>query len=68
MSTLVTGAFGCLGAWIVRGLLSAGERGDIADLPRLQSVATSLEGGVRRTLDEFTRLRKEGRLDTRELA
>ncbi|MGH7324311.1 MAG: NAD-dependent epimerase/dehydratase family protein [Candidatus Rokuibacteriota bacterium] len=30
--------------------------------------ATPLETGVRRTLDEFARLHKEGRLDTRELA
>jgi nucleoside-diphosphate-sugar epimerase len=32
MSTLVTGAFGGLGAWIVRGLLSAGERPVVFDL------------------------------------
>jgi len=41
MSTLVTGAFGC--------------------------IATLLEAGVRRTLEEFARLEKEGRLDAREL-
>lgn len=29
--------------------------------------ATSLEDGVRRTLDDFARLRKDGRLDAREL-
>jgi nucleoside-diphosphate-sugar epimerase len=32
MSTLVTGAFGCLGAWVVRGLLAAGERPVVFDL------------------------------------
>jgi nucleoside-diphosphate-sugar epimerase len=26
MTTLVTGAFGCIGAWVTRGLLAAGER------------------------------------------
>lgn len=30
--------------------------------------ATTLEDGVRRTLDEFARLQKDGRLDARELA
>jgi nucleoside-diphosphate-sugar epimerase len=29
--------------------------------------ATSLERGIRRTLEEFARLQKEGRLDAREL-
>ncbi len=32
MTTLVTGAFGCLGAWVVRGLLAAGERPVVFDL------------------------------------
>jgi len=32
MATLVTGAFGCLGAWVVRGLLAAGERPVVFDL------------------------------------
>jgi nucleoside-diphosphate-sugar epimerase len=32
MTTLVTGAFGCLGAWVVRGLLAAGERPVAFDL------------------------------------
>ena len=26
MTTLITGAFGCIGAWVIRGLLAAGER------------------------------------------
>lgn len=30
--------------------------------------ATSLEDGVRRTLDEFARLQKDGCVDARELA
>lgn len=32
MTTLVTGAFGCIGAWVVRGLLAAGERPVTFDL------------------------------------
>lgn len=32
MSTLVTGAFGCIGAWVLRGLLAAGERPVAFDL------------------------------------
>lgn len=32
MTTLVTGAFGCIGAWVVRGLLAAGERPVAFDL------------------------------------
>lgn len=32
MSILVTGAFGCLGAWVVRGLLAEGERPVVFDL------------------------------------
>ena len=32
MTTLVTGAFGCIGAWVVRGLLAAGERPVVFDL------------------------------------
>jgi len=32
MSTLVTGAFGCIGAWVVRGLLADGERPILFDL------------------------------------
>jgi nucleoside-diphosphate-sugar epimerase len=42
MTTLVTGAFGCIGAWVVRGLLAAGERVvtfDLGDDPwRMQMV------------------------------
>jgi len=32
MTTLVTGAFGCLGSWVVRGLLADGERPVLYDL------------------------------------
>ena len=32
MTTLVTGAFGCIGAWVVRALLAAGERPILFDL------------------------------------
>ena len=32
MSTLVTGAFGCIGAWVVRGLLADGERPVLFDV------------------------------------
>ncbi len=43
MTTLVTGAFGCIGAWVVRNLVAAGERPvllDQADDPyRLRMVA-----------------------------
>ncbi len=111
MTTLVTGAFGCIGAWVIRGLLAAGERPvvfDLGDDPwRVRMIAgpdalwppakelithvaqplpfpaalddaryqkdlgpapaTSLAAGVRRTLDEFARLRESGRLDAREL-
>jgi len=47
MTTLVTGAFGCIGAC---------------------AQPTSLADGVRKTLDEFARPQKDGRLDCRELA
>ena len=43
MTTLVTGAFGCIGAWVVRGLLARAERPvlyDVADDPwRLRMIA-----------------------------
>jgi len=32
MTTLITGAFGCIGAWVIRGLLAAGERPVLFDL------------------------------------
>jgi UDP-glucuronate 4-epimerase len=32
MTTLITGAFGCTGAWVIRGLLAAGERPVLFDL------------------------------------
>jgi nucleoside-diphosphate-sugar epimerase len=32
MTTLVTGAFGCIGAWVIRGLLAEGERPVAFDL------------------------------------
>ena len=43
MTTLVTGAFGCIGAWVIRGLLADGERPvayDLGDDPwRLRMIA-----------------------------
>jgi len=43
MTTLVTGAFGCIGSWVVRGLLADGERPvafDLGDDPwRLRMIA-----------------------------
>jgi UDP-glucuronate 4-epimerase len=43
MTTLVTGAFGCLGSWVVRGLLAEGERTvafDLGDDPwRMKMIA-----------------------------
>ena len=59
-----------------RGLLSHVEEPipfpDALDDARYQrdlgpALATPLEAGVRRTLEEFARLEKEGRLDAREL-
>src|ERR671913_82789 len=45
MTTLVTGAFGCLGSWVVRGLLAEGRRTvvfDLGDDPgRLQMIAAA---------------------------
>ena len=32
MTTLITGAFGCIGVWVIRGLLAAGERPVVFDL------------------------------------
>src|SRR5262245_59915302 len=32
MTTLVTGGFGCIGAWVIRGLLAAGERPVVFDV------------------------------------
>src|SRR2546430_11868012 len=32
MATLVTGAFGCIGSWVVRGLLAAGKRPVVFDI------------------------------------
>ncbi len=64
MARLVTGAFGCIGAWVCRRLLEAGEKRvafDVGEqkIPRMD--------GIRRTLDEFAALKKAGRLDTRGL-
>jgi len=71
MTTLVTGAFGCIGAWVIRGLLveqpipfraaldGARYQRDLGPAP-----STSLADGVEKT---FRRLQKDGRLDSREL-
>jgi nucleoside-diphosphate-sugar epimerase len=68
MTTLVTGAFGCIGAWVIRGLLAAGARPEALDLGDLgPAPPTSLADGVDKTLDEFARLQQDGRLDCREL-
>jgi len=70
MTTLVTGAFGCNGAWpSATGLITHVEQ----PIPFLEkdlgpAPPTSLADGVRKTLDEFARLQKDGRLDCRELA
>jgi len=68
MSTLVTGAFGCIGSHVEEPIPFP----DALDDARYQrdlgpALATPLEAGVRRTLEEFARLEKEGRLDAREL-
>ncbi len=74
MTRLVTGAFGCIGAWVIRGLLAeqpipfpaalddACYQRDFGPAP-----STSLADGVEKTLDAFRRLQKDGRLDSREL-
>jgi nucleoside-diphosphate-sugar epimerase len=60
MATLVTGAFGCIGSWVV--LDDTRYQRELGPAP-----PTALVDGVRRTLDEFARLHKDGRLDAREL-
>jgi nucleoside-diphosphate-sugar epimerase len=64
MATLVTGAFGCIGAWVGRRLLEAGEKALAFDVG--EHKITRMDG-IRRTLDEFAALQKAGRLDAREL-
>ena len=64
MATLVTGAFGCIGAWVCKGLLDAGEPPialDVGDDPgRMRMI------GVGRVTD-VAALQRSGRLDAREL-
>jgi hypothetical protein len=43
MTTLITGAFGCIGAWVIRELLVGGERPVVFDLGASRSA-----GAVRR--------------------
>ena len=76
MSTLVTGAFGCIGAWVVRALITHVEQPipfptALDDLRYQRDLgprpATPLAEGVRNTLEAFARLDQDGRLDAREL-
>jgi len=56
MTIPATGAFGCLGAWVVRRLL--------AEIVRvIETTRPSAEDRI----SEPARLRKDGRLDAREL-
>jgi len=64
MATLVTGAFGCIGAWVCKPLLEAGEKALAYDVAEHKITRI---GGKRKTLDEFATLKKAGRLDAREL-
>ncbi len=53
MTTLVTGAFGCIGSWVVRGLLADGERPvafDLADDPWRLRMIVGDEAAERVTL------------------
>ena len=74
MTTLVTGAFGCIRAWVCKRthaeaaipfpseLADLGYQRDLGPAPR-----TCIRDGIRRTLDEFAALQRSGRLDAREL-
>ena len=67
MSTPVTGAFGCIGAWVVRGLLADGERPVVLDLG-VDRVIHLAAWQVPLWRQDPPKGQKEGRLDTRELA
>jgi nucleoside-diphosphate-sugar epimerase len=67
MSTLVTGAFGGIGAWVVRGLLADGER-PVAFDPGVGRVIHLAAWQVPLCRQDPPKGQKEGRLDTRELA
>jgi nucleoside-diphosphate-sugar epimerase len=64
MATLVTGAFGCIGAWVCKRLPEAGEKPVAFDVA--EHKITRIDG-IRKMLDEFAALQKAGRLDAREL-
>ena len=83
MAALVTGAFGCIGAWVCRrawpsaqGTITHVERAlpfpsELAD-PGYQrdlgpAPRTGLGERIRKTLAEFAALEQAGRLDAREL-
>ena len=77
MSTLVTGAFGCIGAWVVRALLAEGERPvvfDLGDDPWRMRMLLGPDAVRRLTIvrgdiadrEAVTRV-VSGRLDAREL-
>jgi hypothetical protein len=55
MTTLATGAFGCIGAWVERGLL--------AEIVRVIETAWPSAEGL---IGELARLHEDGRLDARE--
>src|SRR2546428_5451686 len=69
MTTLVTGAFGCVGAWVIRGLLAAGERPvglDLDDDPWRVRMIAGLDAprrvvGVRGDGTDRAILRRAGR-------
>ena len=59
-------------SWLIsrsgtRALLAA-DRARSSSVSLKSTPVTSVEAGVRQTLEELARLAKEGRLDTRELA
>jgi nucleoside-diphosphate-sugar epimerase len=75
MTTLVTGAFGCIGAWVVRGLLADGERPiafDLGDDPWRMRMIVGPDAASRVTIvrgdiadrEQLTRAVVDHRVDT----